>query len=112
MIACCRLGRSASQGGYLEVPHPHVPRSLQQQLLREDAAATELAHLVGGNHLAACATSTGVLLCYPAGLNAEALALTPIKLHREAEEEGKAEAQRPAPQVGPASTSSRVWCHT
>ncbi len=82
-----------------------MPRALQKVLLREDAAAEGLTQLLAGNRLAAWPTPTGALLCYPVGINSEALALTSIQLCGEADGPEGAEAEEdgwvplPAPKV-------------
>ena len=80
---------------------PYVPAALQRTLLAEDAAAAAAAGMrpLAANRLAACATPTGALLCYPVGVNAEALALLPIQLGGSGEEGEEEEGEAPPPKV-------------
>lgn len=91
------------QRALLAVHEPYVPRDLQRALLKGEAvtAAAVEAELAATNRLAACPTATGALLCYPAGVNSEALALTPVQLAgEEGEEAAPGGLGRPSLKVG------------
>lgn len=83
----------------LALHEPYVPRELQRALLKGEAVTAVEAELAASNRLAACPTATGALLCYPAGVNSEALALTPVQLAGEEGEEA-APGGLPALKVG------------
>lgn len=101
-------GRRAARShekGLLGLDQPYVPSELQRDLLKEAQGVSGGG--LAGNRLAACPTPTGALLCYPVGLNSEALALLPVQLCSGAA--GGEEAEEGQPAVGSEGGGAALW---
>ncbi|GAB4819257.1 hypothetical protein N2152v2_006303 [Parachlorella kessleri] len=105
--------------GLLVLQEPYVPRPLQKALLREDGGTIRatsrgtgglLGDLVAGNRLGVVPQPpSGALLCFPVGINGEALALTAVQLGGDGgEEEGVEDREGSAHDGGRASDQGRA----